>query len=78
LNRTSLTFTLSEAPGVLNKALNILTSNRVNMTRISSIPTKLILDNWRETNFFVDIEGNADDKNVSKAINELKLITNNL
>lgn len=38
------------------------------MTRISSIPSKIILDNWRETNFFVDIEGNTGDKNVAKAI----------
>ena len=34
LDRTSLQFTLSEAPGVLNKAINILTANKVNMTRI--------------------------------------------
>ena len=48
------------------------------MTRISSHPTKIILDNWRETNFFVDIEGNTTDSNVAKAISELKLVTNNV
>ena len=73
-----MTFTLSEAPGVLNKALNILTSNRVNMTRISSLPSKIILDNWRETNFFVDIEGNTTDANIKKALQELSLVVNNI
>lgn len=41
-NRTSLQFTLNEAPGVLNKVLNILTSNKINMTRINSRPSKFI------------------------------------
>ncbi|MFM7858950.1 MAG: hypothetical protein ACKO96_45255 [Flammeovirgaceae bacterium] len=40
-------FTLNEAPGVLNKVLNILTSNRINMTRINSRPSKFIQNNWR-------------------------------
>lgn len=59
-----MVFTLNEAPGVLNKALNILTGNKINMTRIASIPSKFIENNWRETDFFIDIEGLPTDKNV--------------
>jgi len=33
-DRTSLSFTLTEKPGVLNQALSILTKNKVNMTSI--------------------------------------------
>ena len=57
-NRTSLLFTLSEAHGVLNKALNILTSNRINLTRIASRPSKIVKDNWRQVDFFIDFDGN--------------------
>jgi len=66
--------TLSEAPGMLNKALNILTSNKINMTRISSRPSKFIQNNWRQVDFFIDFEGDSTDDNVRKALNELSLI----
>jgi len=78
LNRTSLQFTLSEAHGVLNKAINIFTSNHINMTRIVSKPSKFVENNWREVDFFIDIEGNWDDKNVKKAIKELSIIANKI
>lgn len=74
-NRTSMLITLSEAPGMLNKALNILTSNKINMTRISSRPSKFIVNNWRQVDFFIDMEGNPTDTNVKKALDELKLIS---
>ena len=67
-------FTLSEAHGILNKALNILTSNNINMTRIQSKPTKFYQDGWRKVNFHVDIEGTNQDKNVIRAIAQLELI----
>lgn len=73
-NRTSIQFTLSESHGVLNKALNILTSNRINLTRIQSKPSKFVEDNWRTVDFFVDLEGSLADKNVQKAITELNLV----
>lgn len=73
-DRTSVLVTLSEAPGMLNKALNILTSNQINMTRIQSRPSKFIHNNWRQVDFFIDIEGNSTDKNVRKSLYELSLI----
>ena len=42
---------------MLNKALNILTSNRINLTRIASRPSKFVKDNWRQVDFFIDFEG---------------------
>ena len=45
------------------------------MTRISSRPSKFIVNNWRQVDFFIDIEGNSTDSNVLKALDELKLIS---
>ena len=73
-NRTSLQFTVSESHGVLNKAINILTTNKINMTRINSKPSKVFDNNWRTVDFFIDIEGSLQDKNVQKAISELNII----
>ena len=74
--RTSLQFTMTESPGCLNKAINILTSNQVNMTRIQSKPTKFFKSGWREIDFFIDVEGKHTDTNVKEAIGQLKLIAN--
>ena len=73
-NRTSLQFTVSESHGVLNKALSILTSNNINMTRINSKPSKIFDNNWRTVDFFIDIEGSLQDKNIQKAIQELNFV----
>lgn len=59
---------------MLNKALNILTSNQINMTRIQSKPSKFIHNNWRQVDFYIDIEGNPTDENVRKSLVELSLI----
>jgi len=75
-NMMSLQFTLSESHGVLNKALGILTNNHINMKRIMSKPSKFVENNWREVDFFIDIEGTLHDENVKKAIGELKIIAN--
>lgn len=73
-NRTSLQFTLTESPGVLNKALNILTSNKVNMTRIQSKPSKFFESEWREVDFFIDVDCSNNDPRYTKAVEQLKLI----
>lgn len=78
VDKTSLSFTLTESHGVLNKALNILTSNQINLTRISSKPSKFVLNNWRKTNFYIDIDGTLNESNVQKAIRELKLIADDV
>ena len=44
------------------------------MTRINSKPSKVFDNNWRTVDFFIDIEGSLQDKNVQKAISELNII----
>ena len=73
-DKTSLLISLIEAPGMLNKALHILTSNKVNLTQIQSKPSKFVKNDWREIDFFVDIKGKLSDKNVKRAIDQLNLI----
>jgi prephenate dehydratase len=63
-NMMSIQFTLNESPGVLNKAVAILTNNQINMKRIASKPSKFVQNNWREVDFFIDIEGTTQDENV--------------
>ena len=73
-DKTSLLISLIEAPGMLNKALHILTSNKVNLTQIQSKPSKFVKNDWREIDFFVDIKGKLSDKNVKRAVDQLNLI----
>lgn len=40
------------------------------------MPSKFIENNWREVDFFIDIEGKTSDENVKKALNELNMIVN--
>lgn len=40
------------------------------------MPSKFIENNWREVDFFIDIEGELSNPNVQKALNELSLICN--
>lgn len=77
-NRTSLQITLTESPGILNKALNILTSNKINMTRIQSKPSQFFHDSWREVDFFIDVDVDQSEVNYNIAIDQLKLIANNV
>ena len=44
------------------------------MTRIQSRPSKVIHNNCRQVDFFIDIEVNSSDQNVRKALSELSLI----
>lgn len=67
-NRTSLSFTLVEQPGILNQALGVFTRNGVNMTRIQSKPAKFNSGEKRKVDFFIDIEGALTDKSVVTAV----------
>ena len=78
IDKTSLSFTVTESHGVLNKALNILTTNQINLTRINSKPSKFVYNNWRKTNFYIDIDGTLNDSNVQKAVTELKIIADDV
>ena len=42
------------------------------------MPSKFIENNWREVDFYVDIEGDLNNPNVQKALNDLSLIVNKI
>lgn len=73
-NRTSISFSLSDQPGVLQKALNVFTNNGINLTRIQSRPAKTI-NHEHVVEFYADFEGKLDDTHVDAAINELKKLS---
>jgi len=66
-NRTSISFSLRDQPGILQEALNVFTSNKINLTRIQSRPAKLINDE-KLIEFYADFDGHLNDTNVEKAI----------
>ncbi|MGK0298040.1 MAG: chorismate mutase/prephenate dehydratase [Gammaproteobacteria bacterium] len=67
-DKTSLLFSMPSKPGALLKMLQCFADNNINMTRIESRPSRREL--W-EYIFYVDIEGHAKDKLMSKAIKRL-------
>lgn len=69
-DRMAILLTLEDKPGILNRALNIMTENKINLTAINSRPPKLI-NKQRTMNFNIDFEGTHDMPNVKTALEEL-------
>ena len=67
-NKTSITFATENKSGALCEILTIFQEHNINMTYISSRPSRKSLG---EYNFYVDIDGHISDKNVSKAIDKI-------
>jgi chorismate mutase/prephenate dehydratase len=67
-DRSSLMFSIVDRPGALYSALAAFRRYRINMTKIESRPSKRKA--W-EYLFFVDCDGHAEDRKVSKAISLL-------
>jgi chorismate mutase/prephenate dehydratase len=68
-DKTALMFTTAHRSGALVEVLNVLGKHGVNMTNIDTRPSKR--RNW-EYYFFVDLEGHAEQENVSAAIAEAR------
>jgi len=68
-DKTSLVFGVKHCVGALYDALSVFKTDRINMTKIESRPSKAKA--W-EYYFFVDIDGHADDPPVKKALEELQ------
>lgn len=68
-DKTSLILSTRNAPGAIHELLTPLAANQVSMTRLESRPARTGL--W-EYVFYVDIEGHAQDANVSRALTELE------
>ena len=71
---TSFVFQVRNIPAALYKAMGGFATNGVNMTKLESY---MVDGSWTATQFYADIEGHPDDKNVQLALDELKYFTTN-
>jgi len=67
-DKTSILFSVKDAPGALFKALSPFAEQKVNLTKIESRPSKK--KPW-EYVFFVDMAGHLEEEAVRKALEEL-------
>ena len=63
---------LENKAGALSKALQILATNKISMTKIESIPTKE--KNW-EYLFLIDISGHIKSKRIADALKKITRIS---
>ena len=68
-DQTSLALSVKNQAGAVYRMLEPLATHGVSMTRFESRPART--GSW-EYNFFVDLEGHAQDEKVAKALAELK------
>ncbi|HJT09857.1 MAG TPA: prephenate dehydratase [Candidatus Nitrosotalea sp.] len=68
-DKTSIIFSIKHTPGALYSVIEKFHANKINLTKIESRPTKTTP--W-EYNFYVDFEGNQNDKNVQDALEKIK------
>lgn len=69
LDKTSITFTLTNRAGTLYEVLSIFSEYKINMIKIESRPVKTKLGTYI---FFIDIDGNIDDPNIYFALERLR------
>ncbi|MCH2540669.1 MAG: prephenate dehydratase [Alphaproteobacteria bacterium] len=68
---TSLIFAVNNVPAALHKALGCFAINNVNMTKLESY----VNETFKQAEFYVDIEGDTKDINVTSALKEIKEYT---
>ena len=68
---TSLIFAVNNVPAALHKALGCFAINNVNMTKLESY----VNETFKQAEFYVDIEGDTKDINVTSALEEIKEYT---
>ena len=68
-DKTSILISIDNKSGALNSLLEPLSKNKISMSKIESIPTKI--NNW-EYMFLLDIEGHIDDKLVKESLKEIQ------
>ncbi len=71
-SKTSVLFALKDRPGALHDALVPFKTQRINLTKIESRPSKLKA--WQYL-FFIDIEGHESEPRVKRALSTLKRST---
>ncbi len=67
-SKTSIVMATSHTPGSLVDALSVFRKYEVNLTKLESRP---ILGNPWEEMFYLDFEGNIEDENIKKMMDEL-------
>ena len=68
-DKTTIAFKANNTPGALLKILNIFLENEINLTYISSQPSKTEPDEYI---FIVNFDGHIKDENMQKAIKEIQ------
>ncbi len=68
-DKTSIIFSIKHTPGSLYNVLEKFHIHKINLTKIESRPTKTTP--W-EYNFYVDLEGNQNDKNIHDALEKIR------
>ncbi len=72
---TTFVFRVRNIPAALYKAMGGFATNGVNMTKLESY---MVGGHFTATQFYADIEGHPDDKNVQLALDELGYFTSEL
>jgi prephenate dehydratase len=72
---TSFVFRVRNIPAALYKAMGGFATNGVNMTKLESY---MVDGSFSATQFYADIEGHPDDRNVHLALDELDYFTTNV
>ena len=72
---TSFVFRVRNIPAALYKAMGGFATNSVNMTKLESY---MVGGAFTATQFYAEIEGHPDDKNVQRAMEELRYFTDML
>ncbi len=72
---TSFVFRVRNIPAALYKAMGGFATNGVNMTKLESY---MVGGNFNATQFYAEIEGHPDDRNVALALEELDYFTDHL
>ncbi|HSB57657.1 MAG TPA: prephenate dehydratase [Nitrosopumilaceae archaeon] len=68
-DKTSIIFSIKHVPGALYSILEKFNSNKINLTKIESRPTKNTL--W-EYNFYVDFDGHEREPHVADVLTKIK------
>ena len=68
-DKTSILISVDNKAGSLNELLLPLSKNKISMSKIESIPTRI--NNW-EYMFLLDIDGHVNDKIVGQALKEIQ------
>jgi prephenate dehydratase len=72
---TTFVFQVRNIPAALYKAMGGFATNGVNMTKLESY---MVDGSFTATQFYADIEGHPDDRNVRLALDELDYFTTNV